>query len=118
MANKTEPKSLRFNKDHLSYALEITGQKNEQKLIDKILQDFWDLGHPIIKFTDGILKTSNPVIIEGLRNHPMNFDNREKPAENSKLKEYQDELELLKDQNTPLAVKRKKWLSAQIVTLS
>lgn len=81
---KTENKSIRFNHEHLKFALDATGLKKEQELIDKLLSDFYAAKNPLqnlfagsssiigIGFQNGELKTSNENVISFLDGNAQN----------------------------------------------
>lgn len=101
--NKTNPKSLRFNPDHLAFAMKKYGAKSEQQLIDKMLEEI----SKDIKWCDSKEDVNKRLDFK------KQFDEAPFVMVTSRQKELTDELASLGTGS--LALKRKKWIEKELL---
>ena len=113
MKNKTNPKSIRFNKEHLECAFNKLGINNEQKLIDILLEEIFNKYNKQETLTETVLNKIRNTILDFTSpqpqsNYTINTKSKEQILE--RIKQLEQEIKN-PPKNTLVGVKA--WMSVR-----
>lgn len=113
MKNKTTPKSIRFNKQHLEYAFEKLGVNKEQKLIDILLEEIFNKYNKQENLTEAVLNKIRNTILDFTSSQPQsNYTINTKSKEQILERIKQLELEIKNPpKNTLIGIKA--WMAVR-----